>query len=201
MAIRPSGSFRRYLLAGFRPTAGDESLYERLLDHRFRSIDDQPVATPSVGWVKSGSFSSTDFRPETVSFGQTLLLRMRVDKKRLPANAVRVRLQQAVSDLGGKTAKSARDALRGEIEKELLARTVPTTAVFDVYWRPAEETLLFSSTAAAAHDQFTTLFRETFNVTLLAATPTPLGEHAAGPTVNRERLLRLAELDVAGGAS
>ena len=200
MVIRISGSFRRYLLEGFRPARDDAKLYEQVLEQRFRSIDEQPAPEPSVGWVRSGSFSSTDFRPETVCFGPVILLRMRIDRKRLPTNAVKVRLQEALGEMGGKVARSARDSLRQEIEKELLARTVPTTAVFEVYWRPDEEVLLLSSTAAAAHDSFTSLFRRTFGVTPQAATPGPMALRVAAPQVTAERLERVTEFQLGVGS-
>ncbi len=124
-----------------------------------------------------------------------LLLRMRVDKKRLPSNAVRVRMAEALSEMGGKVAPSAKKELKEQIEKELLTRTVPSTMVVDVYWRPRDDTLLLSSTAVAVHDQFTQLFRETFGVSPMAATPTPLAERKGAPQVTRDRLMRLAELN------
>ncbi len=194
MAIRPTGSFRRYLVPGLSPAPDDVDLYERLREHRFRSIDDAPVAEPSVGWVATGSFGSTDFRPETVFLGPVLRLRMRVDRKRLPSNAVRVRLAEAVAEIGGKVARSAKNELKQEIERELLARTVPATALFEVYWRPREETLLFSSTSAQAHDAFSNLFRHSFGVAPQAATPTPLAVRVGAPDVTVERLMRLSPL-------
>ena len=194
MAIRPSGSFRRYLVPGVRPAPTDESLYEELRENRFRSIDDAPIADPSVGWVSTGTFSSTDFRPETVFLGPVARLRMRVDRKRLPSNAVKVRLAEAVNEMGGKVARSAKNELKLEIEKELLSRTVPATALFEVYWRPREEMLLFSSTSAQAHDQFSNLFRHTFGVAPQPASPTPTALTFGGPNVTSDRLLRLAPL-------
>lgn len=196
MPIRPTGSFRRYLVRELQPRIDDHDVYEKLRDHRFRSIDDQAVAEPSIGWVASGTFGSSDFRPETVFLGKALRLRIRVDQKKLPTNAVKVRLAEAVAEMGGRVAKSARDQLRQEIEHELLGRAVPGTTLFEVYWRPQDRTVLLSSTSASAHDVFVKLFRETFGVSPEAATPTPLAEHAAAPDVTVERLRRLAPLEV-----
>ncbi len=194
MPIRISGSYRRYLVADLRPSPDDVAFYETIRENRFRSIDEQAVAEPSIGWVTADTFSSSDFRPETVFLGRTVRLRMRVDVKKVPSNAIRVRLAEALDQMGGRIARSARAQLREEIEKELLGRSVPATAVFDALWRPDDESLLFSSTSNAAHDRFTTLFRETFGVTPVPASPTPLGEKVGAPEVTRERLLRIAPL-------
>lgn len=194
MAIRPSGSFRRYLIASPTPTIDDADLYDRLRDHRFKSIDEQATAEPSIGWVAAGSFASSDFRPENVFLGKTLLLRIRVDRKRLPSNAVKARLSEVLADAGGRMARSERAKIKQEIEDELLRRVVPATMLLDVYWRPQENEALLSSTAASAHDLFCNLFRETFLSTPVQATPTPLAEKAGPPELTAERLLRLTPL-------
>lgn len=194
MAIRPSGSFRRYLVAGPPPRLDDAAFYDRVREHRFRPIDDQPVEEPSSGWVTSGSFAASDFRPETVAFGPVVRLRMRVDRKRLPTNAVRVRLAEAVRDLGGRVAQAAKAKLKEEITRELLGRMVPATSVYDAWWRFKEGVVLFSATGAAPHDQFTNLFRATFGITLEAASPTPLAERVGGRELASDRLGRMAPL-------
>ncbi|MEE3326858.1 MAG: recombination-associated protein RdgC, partial [Myxococcota bacterium] len=150
MAARTSGSFRRFLVTGLTPSPDDDSFFEKLREHRFRTIDDQPVADSSSGWVVADTFQSSDFRPETVFFGPVVRLRIRLDQKRLPTNSIRVRLAEAVSSIGGRIARSARTKLKDDIEKELLGRTVPSTNVFEVYWRPRDEILLLSSSSVGA---------------------------------------------------
>ena len=198
MAIRPSGSFRRYLVPSPQPVPDDADLYERLREHRFRPIDDTPTTEPSVGWIVADTFGSSDFRPETVFLGRYLRLRIRVDQKRLPSNAVRVRIAEALDNAGGKMARAARTKVKDDIEQELLRRIVPATKVLDVFWRPSEESLVLSSTAVSAHDLFCNLFRATFSSSPQAASPSPLAEHVGAPDVTMDRLLRLSPLTVEG---
>src|SRR5262245_24582440 len=197
MPLRPSGSFRRYLTPGIRVRQDDDRLYEKLREHRFRPIDDQPVATPSFGWVSPRSFAASDFRPETVFFGPVVLLRIRIDVKKIPGNAVKLRLHEALSKVGGKVARSAKDKLREEIEKELLERTVPATKLLDAFWRPADQVLLLAATAAAAHDVFTILFKKTFGSTPEPATPFAVAERLVAKEIGSDRLRRLAPFAVA----
>ncbi len=196
MALRPSGSFRRYLTLGFRPKSDDDRIYEKLRENRFRAIDDQPVATPSFGWVTAQSFASSDFRPETVFFGPVMRLRIRVDTKKLPANAVKLRLHEAIRGSGGKVAASAKTKLREEIEKELLGRTVPGTKLIDVFWRPQEQVLLLAATSNAAADVFVELFKKTFGHNAVAASPIELAERLVGKEVGMDRLKRLSPFRV-----
>lgn len=196
MAIRPSGSFRRYIVPSPQPGPDDGELYERLRKNRFRPIDDEATAEPSSGWVATDSYGSSDFRPETIFLGRHLRLRIRIDQKRLPSNAVRVRMAEALADSGGRIARSARAKLKEQIEEDLLRRVIPSTTMLEVFWRPQEQSLLLSSTSVAAHDLFSNLFRTTFSSTPQAATPSPLAEHVGAPEVNLERLMRLSPLHV-----
>jgi DNA recombination-dependent growth factor C len=193
MAIRVSGSYRRYLVAGAYPKPDDDKLYERLREHRFRSIDDQPILTPSIGWVVARSFSATNFNPENTFLGPHLLLRLRIDQKKLPSNAVRVRVAEAAGKMGAtKIARSALAKLKADVEKELLERIVPATAVVDVLWRPQSELVLVRTTSNTVNEAFVRLFRDTFGKTPIAATPTPLGARVAAPGVDADRLRRLS---------
>lgn len=196
MAIRPSGSFRRYLISSPTPTIDDADLYDRLRDHRFKSIDDSATADPSIGWIAAGSYGSSDFRPENVFVGKTLSLRIRIDKKRIPSNAVRVRLSEVLADAGGKMARSERAKIKQEIEDELLRRVVPATTIIDFVWRPHEGEGLLSSTSSSAHDMFTALFRDTFLTMPMDASPTPLAEKAGPDDLTADRLLRLMPLSM-----
>lgn len=199
MALRPSGSFRRYLTPGFRPKSDDDEIYEKLRAQRFRSIEDQPVATPSSGWVAALSFASSDFRPETVFFGAVVRLRIRIDVKKLPANAVKLRVYEAIRESGGKVAQAAKTKLREEIEKELLGRTVPSTKLIDVFWRPQEQVLLLAATSSAMHEIFSELFKKTFSHNAVAATPIELAERLVGKTVGLDRIRRIEPFSISTG--
>lgn len=196
MALRPSGSFRRYLTPGFRPKSDDDRIYEKLRENRFKAIDDQPVATPSFGWVAAQSFASSDFRPETVFFGPVIRLRIRVDSKKLPPNAVKLRLHEAIRESGGKVATSAKTKLREEIEKELLSRTVPGTKLIDVFWRPMDQVLLLAATSNAAAEVFTALFKKTFGHNAMPALPIELAERLVGKEIGLDRLKRLSPFQI-----
>lgn len=192
--IRTNGSFRRYLFDGFAPKAEDDGVFAKLRNHRFKAIDEVATGEPSAGWIVQGTFASADFRPDNVFFGKVMLLRIRVDRKRLPTNAVKLRLAEAVAKVGGKVAKAARDKIREEITEELLRRTVPATQLLDLFVWPREKTLLVASTGAAANDVATALFRKTFGVSPRMASPGPLAEHAGRPEITLAQLGRLAPL-------
>lgn len=192
MAIRASGSFRRYYIPGLRLRSDDEAIYEKLRQNRFKSIDDQPVSEPSVGWVAAQSFASSDFRPDTVFFGPVIRLRMRIDVKKLPTNAVKLRVHEALRETGAKkVAKAAKDKIREEIEKELLGRTVPGTKLVDAYWRPMEQVAMLATTSQQVHELFSALFKRTFGATPEPATPFAVAEKRIGKEIGVDRLKRL----------
>ncbi len=201
MAVRTSGSFRRYIVRGVKARPDDDAFFDALKKHRFRSIEDQPTEAPSIGWVSHGTFGATDFRTETVFLGKAVLLRLRIDRKKVPSNAIRVRLAELLSGQG-KVTKKTRDAARKQVEKEILTRTVPATSVVDVLWAPAQERLLLASTSNAVHDAFTRAFKETFGAMPELATATPLAERVTAKQVDARVLRRLAPIstDATGAA-
>ena len=197
MPIRASGSFRRYLTPGVRPRPDDERFYERLRENRFKAIDERAVAQPSIGWIEATSFASSDFRPETVFFGPVARLRLRIDQKKLPPNAVKLRVAEALRGMKGRVARSVKDEMRQEVEKELLGRAVPGTKLIDVYWRPQEHSLLLAATSAAAHELFSALFKKTFGAAPEPASPAALAERLVGKELGLDRLRRLQPFSIA----
>ena len=193
MAVRTSGSFRRYLVRGVKARPDDDAFFDALKKHRFRSIEDQPTEQPSIGWVTRDTFGATDFRTDTVFVGKAVLLRLRIDRKKLPSNAVRVRLAEMLHGQG-KITRKTRDAARKQVEKEILTRTVPATSVVDVLWSPHDERLLLASTSNAMHDAFTRVFKETFGTIPQLASATPLAERVTAKQVDAQTLRRLAPL-------
>lgn len=178
MRIRARGSFAWFLVDGPRVGPGDASFCERLRERRHRAIDSVATTEPRAGWVVAGTFSSSDFRPERVFLGRTAVWRLRIDRKRLPANAVRVRLAEALAGSAGRATREARARLRDEIERELLERQVPETKIADVLYDPGRGLLLLRSTARTVSERFRALWRETFDTLPAPATPTALASRA-----------------------
>jgi hypothetical protein len=178
MRVRPSGSFRRYFVdprgiggaTRLREEVG--ALEKRLHAQRFRSIDGAASEIDSVGWCRADGVVPHRFDGEEAWLGKALVASLRIDRKKLPGGALRVRRMEAETaerrQVGERIAPARRREIREKIESELATRMVPSTAIHQMVWRPDRGELLFASTADPANVAFRALFRETFD---LAAEP------------------------------
>lgn len=175
--VKRGGSFRRYQVAAepgdARPRSRKAGLDPRswktleksFFEHRFRSIDAAGAPLSSVGWTGPGGRTPRDPSEIDPQVGRVLCLWLRMDVKRIPAGALKVRRMEAEAreraEVSERIGPDRRREIRTRIEQELLARVVPGSAVHQVLWDTASGLLLFSSTAEAANAAFRGLFRDT----------------------------------------
>jgi hypothetical protein len=187
MRVRASGSFRRYRLdsraldGGARRLRDDgPALEKRLQSNRFRSIDQAGSEVSSVGWCRADGTTPRGFVAEDHWLQKVLGVALRIDQKKLPAGALRVRRMEAEAaerrEAGERIAPARRREIVDRLETELMARVVPSTALFAMYWEPERAELLLNTTSDGHNVAFRTLFRETFDV---APEPLPTAALAA----------------------
>ena len=70
-----------------------------------------------------------------------------------------------------KLPRSARLEIKERVRAELVRKSAPVPAVYDLCWNLAEGTLLFFSTSKKAMLQLEELFRETFDLSIILQIP------------------------------
>jgi len=186
----------RYLLIGdgSRPKLSDMS-------ERLGLYQAEPVVLDGVkkeeqcGWVRPVGIDGVkvDLPPDhpwdlhDCRVADGVLLRLRIERRKVPATLLQVVYKQrffAISQKTGKTPgpKERRD-LRDEVKAELMSRALPTLSYVDAFWRDqAGEVMLFSS-SKKARALFEGLFRSTFadhiGAQLVAMEPLLMGMSAA----------------------
>ncbi len=199
MRVRASGTFRRYYvdLRGFEGGArrlrdDGEALEKRLQAQRFRSIDQAGSEVNSVGWCRGDGTTPRGFVAEDQWLGKVFGATLRIDQKKLPAGALRVRRMEAEAaerrEAGERIPPARRREIVEKLEAELMARMVPSTALYSMYWLPERGQLLLNASADAANVAFRALFRETFE---LAPEPVPTAT-LAGQLISAKKLADLA---------
>ncbi len=98
-----------------------------------------------------------------------LLLRMRIDRRRVPAPLVAALYKQQLHGeehgKGGRKKRLPRverDALKQHVRNTLIGRALPTFAFVDAFWREAADELLIFTTSEPALKSFEELFARTF---------------------------------------
>jgi len=191
MRVRPTGSFRRYFvdprgIAGGATRLREEvgALEKRLHAKRFRSIDQAGSEISSVGWCRADGVVPHKFDGEEAWLAKALVAALRIDRKKLPGGALRVRRMEAEAaerrSVGERIAPARRREIAEKIESDLTARMVPSTAIHQMIWRPDRGELLLNTTADPANVAFRALFRETFELALEPLVTATLAARLAG---------------------
>ncbi len=130
-----------------------------------------------------------------------LLLRMRIDRRRVPAPLVQALYKQQLhaeeNTKGGRKKRlprTERDALKQHVRETLIGRALPTFAFVDAFWREAAAELQVFTTSEPAIKAFEELFARTFggplDVSLMRIQPpmtaAPKGFWANGKSVGAD---------------
>lgn len=189
--FRRSGGFTAYFVDGKIPAADSSDFAAALAAQRFRSIETASSEESSIGWVSPGDPTGDSFEVEDLVHDDAVWLRVRVDKKKLPAIWVSIHRTEAERSRGKPMSARERKELRQELEQRLLPRILPSVQLVDALWHPDRKLLLLFATSTAMREEFQKLFIRSFGVPLSEAEPRAL---AAQSGISREALRYLDEV-------
>ena len=170
-----SVALSRYLLLG----DGRRPSLSRLND-LFAPYQAAPVSLEGVrkeeicGWVRPVGIEGVkvDLPPDHVwdlsdcQIDDGLLLRLRIERRKVPAPLLQLIYKQRFFDISAKTGKTPgpkeRRDLRDEVKAELMARALPALSYVDAFWRDGSGELMLFSTSKKARTLFEGLFGATF---------------------------------------
>ena len=172
-AFRKSGSFVRFRVEGSIPKPDSDELLEALLEERFRTIENAASEETSVGWVSPGDPSGNDFIREEIAHGDVARLRVRVDRKKLPASWLGIYLAAEVRARDGqKISARERKEIKGDIAEKLLPRILPSVAFVDLIYDSKSKQVVMFGTSTAMAGEIAKLFLRSFDARLVEADPT-----------------------------
>ncbi len=152
------------------PPSGDLAAWavENLARNGFRSIE-QTSEELSIGWVRLDDPQDGSFADETACrHDHYLAFSLRRDQRRLPATLFKAYFDQAqeeflaVNPSFNKVPKKKRDDLREAVRGMLLARTLPTPAIYNAVWDTRRNRVTFASLSKNVVDLFVDHFNKTF---------------------------------------
>ena len=184
----------RFSVEGELPDPFWDFVAERVAAHSFQDIDDS-LEEYSIGWVSIASMFDADFTYGSYAAGDYVVLTMRVDERKVSPAVLkkcvlkeeeRIRRERQVPRLG----RSALMEIKERVRAELVRKSVPVPAVYDVAWNLSDGTVLFFSTSKKALVLIEELFKETFGVSLVLQIPWNTAFHIADAE-SRENLEQL----------
>lgn len=162
-------SISQFQVKGSLPEARlGEWVAEQLNRFAFRSIEDNSEEL-SVGWVRLDDQQDSRFADSSAcQFDHYLGFSLRRDQRKVPAALLKAHLtREQERFLAGnpglrRVPKHKRDELRDAVRGALLARTLPTPAVWDLVWDTKRQVLSFTSLSPIVIELLEAQFKKSF---------------------------------------
>lgn len=170
-----SASFTRFMVEGEVPEDFWDFVARQVAEHSFQDID-ETIDEYSVGWVSVADMFDSEFAFSSYAAGDYVVLSLRIDERKVsPAvlkkftakEEARIRQEQGVRGLS----RNVRLEIKERIRAEMVRKSPPIPAVYDLCWNLSTNTLLFFSNSRKAIALLEDLFKETFGLSLIMQIP------------------------------
>ena len=166
--LKGSVSYLRFTVPTDLPDGYAVPFCDLIAQHKFREINPHDEQEESSGWVRFDDAFSSEHDPATlVDDHGYLLLRLRIDRLKVPRATLDAHVEQAVrkkAAASGREKLSKSEALVVKLEenKKLRARSLPQMKLIDVAWNVQTGEVKLFSTSKKVVGLFTDLFKQTF---------------------------------------
>jgi len=174
----------RYRVEGTLEGAATEAVYRGLTKNAITEIDNETEDRAS-GWTSFENPYIPSFEGSSFLFGNIFLFSLRIDRKSVSPNLIKKHLSIEAANRLAKTkkrflSKDEKTALKDKVTKDLLVRVPSSPSVYDVLWNYEAASLLFLTTLKSANEELETLFRRSFNLSLIRIFPYTAADMLSG---------------------
>jgi hypothetical protein len=185
--LRGSASFSRYFVNGRPPENYLDQFAQNIERYSFKGFDEYSDEDRATGWVSVMNIFDTVFEQKQFYMYPYLTLSLRVDKRRVPSNALRQHCLEAehkikVMEHLEYLPKERRLEIKELTMNQLIKRAIPGTNTCGMIWNLETSMLTFGSTNNKICDEFAEIFFKTFDLKLSPVFPYSL----AGATLSKE---------------
>ena len=173
--LSSSVSITRYKVEGKIKAPILETVGSGLKKNAIAEIDDD-ISEKAVGWTSFHKPYHPDFYGSSFVYGKDLVFSLRIDKKSIPAKVLKKHFMIESTRLLAKTgreflSRNEKAGLKDQIVDRLSLRIPATPNVHDLIWSYEESSLWFFSSLKAANEELETLFKHSFDLTLIRLFP------------------------------
>ena len=170
-----SVSVTRYKVEGKLKAPILETVANGLKKNAIAEIDDD-ISEKAVGWTSFEKPYHPDFYGSSFIYGSYLVFSLRIDKKSIPAKVLEkhflIESDRRLAKTGREfLSRSEKKLLKDQIIDRLSLRMPATPNLYDVIWSYEESLLWFFSNLKTANEELETLFRHSFDLTLIRLFP------------------------------
>lgn len=170
-----TASFTRFTVEGELPGNAWDFIADQVTKHSFKDIDDT-LDELSIGWVSVGDMFDSRFAYGSYAAGDYVTLAMRVDERKVSGAVLKkfaakeeARIKEE-KDLR-RLSRTVRLEIKERIKAELMRKSPPVPAVYDLCWNVPKGTVLFFSNGRKPLALLEELFKETFGLSLVMQVP------------------------------
>jgi DNA recombination-dependent growth factor C len=159
---------------------------------------DEDAVERAAGWTSFETPFQPKFEGSSFVFGNLFIFSLRVDRKSIPAKLLKKHITIETSRRLAKTsrrflAKDEKQALKDKVTADLAVRVPSTPNVYDLLWDYEKSSVCFFSNLRSANEELETLFKRSFNLSLIRLFPYTAADLQAGLTdQERDVLLGLS---------
>ena len=173
--LSSSVSITRYKVEGQLKEPILETVAKGLKKNAIAEIDDD-VSEKAVGWTSFHKPYHPDFYGSSFVYGNELVFALRIDKKSIPAKVLKKHFMIESSRLLARTgreflSRNEKSVLKDQIIDRLSLRIPATPNVYDLIWNYENSSVWYFSNLKAANEELETLFRRSFDLTLIRLFP------------------------------
>lgn len=170
-----SASFTRFMVEGELPANAWDFIAEQVTKHSFKDIDDT-LDELSIGWVSVGDMFDSRFAYGSYAAGDYVTLALRVDERKVSGAVLKKFAAKEEAQIKEekdlrRLSRTVRLEIKERIKAELMRKSPPVPAVYDLCWNVPKGTLLFFSNGRKPLALLEELFRETFGLSLVMQVP------------------------------
>ena len=188
--LRPNISFTRFKLTEAAPAELWTSIPARLKQFAFVDIDHIPEER-SFGWVNFDDMLDVEWTTSVPEKGHYLAFSLRLDTRRISPAVLRkhialaLRKEESRNKEEGKSfvSRTRKKEIKESVRAELLRRSLPIPAEFNVIWDTRQNIIILESTNAKIIDMFGNHFTASFDLELEQLTPYSLATHLLGENI------------------
>jgi DNA recombination-dependent growth factor C len=168
-------SITRYRVDGKIKDAVTETVANGLKKNAISEIDEDAIER-AVGWTSFETPFQPNFDGASFIFGNLFVFALRIDRKSIPAKLLKKHMTLETSKRLAKTnhrflSKDEKQALKEKITADLAVRMPSTPNVYDLLWDYEKSSVCFFSNLRSANEELETLFKRSFNLSLIRMFP------------------------------
>lgn len=182
----------RFRVDGELPSSPLEFIAQKVSSYSFRDIDES-FDEFSIGWVSIANMFDSAFSYSSHICGDFVILTLRIDERKVSSAVLkkmtqkeeeRIKMEKQIPRVG----RAMKVEIRERIKAELMRKSIPIPAVYDLCWNLSDSTLLFFSTNKKAQAVLEDYFKECFGLRLQQQIPYNTAEQLLSGSELSERL-------------